>query len=258
MKKGRGKMGRLIGTSLIVLALMFVCPLAYAEDSSDTKAWEFSLAPFYVWAVNMEGDVGMKGVTAPLKMDFGQIFDSLEGLFTAHFEGWWRQKWGFLFDVSYIDISDSQATPVVTLDVDFQSVMTEFVGFYRFAKGPHALEPLAGIRYTSLETDVDILGVPFGVKETEDWVDPIIGARYKYNITEKWLVTLRGDIGGFTVGSDFTWNLGGLIHFQPWKHIGFAGGYRALDVDYESGSGLSKFTYDVLMQGPILGVNIIW
>jgi hypothetical protein len=261
MKKGRGRMGRLIGTSLIVLALMFICPLAYAEDSSDTKAWEFSLAPFYLWAVNMEGDVRIKNVAAPVDLEFGDIFDSLEGFFTAHFEGWWRQKWGFLFDVSYIDISDSQATPAVTVDVDLQSVMTEFVGFYRFTKGPHALEPLAGIRYTSLEVDVEgaILGIiPFKTGEDEGWVDPIIGARYKYNVNEKWSVALRGDIGGFSIGSDFTWNVAGLIHFQPWKHVGFAGGYRALDVDYESGSGLSKFEYDVLMYGPIVGVNIIW
>jgi hypothetical protein len=234
--------------------------LAYAEDSSDEKAWEFTLAPFYVWAVNLEGDVGMKGVVAPLKLDFGDIFDSLEGLFTAHLEGWWRQKWGFLFDVSYINISDSQAIAVFTLDVDYENVMTELVGFYRFTEGRHALEPLAGIRYTSTETKVDILGLPFGVKvkETEDWVDPIIGARYKYSINEKWNVSLRGDIGGFGAGSDFTWNLAGLIHFQPWKNVGFTGGYRALDVDYQSGSGSSKFTYDILMQGPILGVNIIW
>jgi hypothetical protein len=244
----------MIGASIIVLALLFICPLAYAEESSDTKAWDFQLVPFYLWAVNMEGDVTVKGTTTPLKLDFGEIFDSVEAVFTAHFEGWWRQKWGFLFDISYIGISDGQAI----LDVDFETVMTEFVGFYRFAKGPHALEPLAGIRYMSLDTEVDILGVPFSIKEGEDWVDPIIGARYKYSITEKWSTLVRGDIGGFGVGSDFTWNLAGLILFQPWKHVGFVGGYRALDVDYETGSGLSKFKYDVLMHGPIFGLNIIW
>jgi hypothetical protein len=259
-KRAGGHMRRGIAAGLIVVALMFICPLAYAEDSSGTKTWEFSVAPFYLWAVNMEGDVRIKNVAAPVELEFGDIFDSLEGLFTAHFEGWWRQKWGLLFDVSYINIGDDQATPVATVDVDFENVMVELAGFYRFTKGRHALEPLVGIRYTSLEVDLEgaILGIPFKTGEDEGWVDPIIGARYKYNITEKWSVLLRGDIGGFTVGSDFTWNLVGLIYFQPWKHVGFAGGYRALDVDYESGSGLSKFKYDVLMYGPILGVNIIW
>ena len=32
-------------------------------------------------------------------------------------------------------------------------------------------------------------------------------------------------------------------------------GYRALSVDYEEGSGSSKYEYDVLQHGPILGVT---
>ena len=254
MNKGRGRMRRMVGTGLIVLALMLSCRIAYAQESSGTKAWDFQLAPFYLWAVNLNGEMKVKNIVAPVKVDFGDAFDNLEAVFTAHFEGWWRQKWGFLVDVSYVNLAGEERI----LDVDLENVMTELVGFYRFIKGPHALEPLAGIRYTSLETDIDILGIPFGIDESEGWVDPIIGARYRYSIAEKWKVLLRGDIGGFGVGSDFTWNLVGLIHFQPWKHVGFVGGYRALDVDYESGSSLDKFEYDVLMHGPLVGINIIW
>ena len=158
----------------------------------------------------------------------------------------------------YIDISDSQVTPLATLAVDFQNVMTELVGLYRFSEGTHTLEALAGIRYTSLEVDVDVVGVPPKLEESQDWVDPIVGARYNYSITEKWTALLRGDIGGFGAGSDFTWNLAGLIHYQPLKHVGLVGGYRVLDVDYEDGSGINKFKYDVRMNGPILGLNIIW
>ncbi len=239
----------------IVLVSVLATASAYGEDKpSGLKAWDFQLAPFYLWAVNMRGDMTVKGLPAPVKVDFDDAFDNLEAVFTAHLEGWWRQQWGFLFDVSYVNLAGEERI----LDVDLETVMLELVGFYRFTKGPHAFEPLAGIRYTSLQTDVDILGFPFGIDESEGWVDPIIGVRYKYTISDNWKVLLRGDIGGFTVGSDFTWNLSGLIAFQPWNHVGFVGGYRALDVDYETGSGLRKFKYDVLMHGPIVGVNIIW
>ena len=253
-------MQRILTMSVIVLVLAFVCPLAYAEDTSDTKAWDFQLAPFYLWAVNMDGDVTVKTTTTPLKMDFGEIFDNLEGLFTAHFEAWHKKKWGLLVDVSYINIGGQQVTPIATLDVDFQTVMTELGGFYRFRKGPHALEGLAGIRYTSLDVEVDMLGLPPKLEESQDWLDPIIGARYRWTMAEKWSLSVRGDIGGFGIGdaSDFTWNLAALIHYQPWKHVALVGGYRVLDVDYETGSGPSKFAYDVQMQGPILGVSIVW
>lgn len=67
-----------------------------------------------------------------------------------------------------------------------------------------------------------------------------------------------GDIGGFGVGSDFTWNVIGLIQWQPWKYAGILAGYRVLDQDYEDGSGLGRFKWDMRLHGPVLPVNFIW
>ncbi|MBW1817507.1 MAG: hypothetical protein JRJ60_10130, partial [Deltaproteobacteria bacterium] len=88
--------------------------------------------------------------------------------------------------------------------------------------------------------------------------DPLIGGRYLWKMADKWTMILRGDIGGFGIGSDFAWQAVGMIDFQPWKHVSFIAGYRALDMDYESGSGLDAFKYDVLMHGPVLGINFRW
>ncbi len=100
------KMRGMLATSLIALILVFVCPLAYGEEASDTateanlepsetKPWEFNLTPFYGWLVNLDGDVTVKTLTLPVELDFGDVFDQLEGVLTVHFEGWYRQKWGF-------------------------------------------------------------------------------------------------------------------------------------------------------------------
>jgi len=35
-------------------------------------------------------------------------------------------------------------------------------------------------------------------------------------------------------------------------------GYRWLDVDYETGSGRSKFEFDVRMHGPFIGFSIFF
>jgi hypothetical protein len=77
-------------------------------------------------------------------------------------------------------------------------------------------------------------------------------------MSERWNLILRGDIGGFGVGSDLTWNLVGLVDFKPWKHVSLFGGYRALYQDYEDGSGVNEFKFDATMHGPILGLNITW
>ena len=39
-----------------------------------------------------------------------------------------------------------------------------------------------------------------------DWVDPVVGGRIRYNLVPGQDFILRGDVGGFGVGSQFTWN----------------------------------------------------
>ena len=63
-------------------------------------------------------------------------------------------------------------------------------------------------------------------------------------------------MSGFGVSSDFTWQALGLIDFQPWKHAAIVGGYRAIATDYTSGSGRDKFTYDAIVHGPVLGLDV--
>ena len=65
---------------------------------------------------------------------------------------------------------------------------------------------------------------------------------------------LRGDVGGFSVGSQFSWNALAAYSFVFSKRDGvtYSGllGYRALSADYEQGSGRTKYVYDVVMHGP--------
>jgi opacity protein-like surface antigen len=61
-----------------------------------------------------------------------------------------------------------------------------------------------------------------------------------------------GDIGGFSAGSDFTWQvaLGAAYDFS--KTISGKFGYRYLSVDYDKGG----FLYDMKTQGVYLGLGI--
>jgi hypothetical protein len=249
-----------------LLIIIFRIPAAAEEKSTAQKNWEFNLAPMYLWAVNMSGDMTVRDQTQSLNLNFDQIFDNLEAVFTLHFEGLYKKEWGFLFDINYVNINDSTILPgpaATNVNVDFENVITELGGIYRFyEKGPHVFEGLGGARFWNLKADINITGVlpslPRMIDQKQEWWDPIVGLRYRWQMSEKWMLNLRGDIGiGFGAGdtSDATWNAIGLIYFQPWKHVGFLGGYRALDVDYETGSGVNTFKYDMLMYGPIIAVN---
>lgn len=223
------------------------------------KNWEFNLAPLYLWAISMDGNMTVKGLSQPLDVDFGQITDNLEGVFTLHFEGMHKSGWGFLTDVNYVNLEGQQDTPgplPLTIDVELTQVMAELAGLYRFSFGKNALDLIGGARYYAMDTKIDIVGAPPEVDEEKDWVDVMLGARYIWNIADKWSFIARGDIA--FGGSDFAWNFAGLFNFQPWKHVSFLFGYRYMDIDYKDGSGADLFRYDVSMYGPLLALNFVW
>ncbi len=71
---------------------------------------------------------------------------------------------------------------------------------------------------------------------------------------------MRGDVGGFDVGSRFAWQAiaGYGFDFAVWNGITFSGvlGYRGLYVDYAHGAGRQGYEFDMLQHGPVLGVSM--
>jgi hypothetical protein len=65
-------------------------------------------------------------------------------------------------------------------------------------------------------------------------VDPFVGLRVRHQLAPGKELQLLGDVGGFGVGSDFTWQLSGgySFDFAVWQTTlhGLVG-YRALAVD---------------------------
>lgn len=132
-------------------------------------------------------------------------------------------------------------------------------GWTRGERAPGvAIDLYGGGRYTYLELDLDTRGQP-SANRSVDWVDPMIGVRAVWNVTDRFFVLAGGDIGGFGVGSDFAWSALGLLgwRFQMFGlDSAVVGGYRALGQDYSTGSGTRRLQFDVTMHGPVLGLNI--
>ena len=229
------------------------------SDSAIAKNWEWSLAPMYLWAASIDGDMTVKGVKVDVEESFSDIVSNLDGALMFHFEGVYRQQWGFFADLMYIRLNpDDESTPIGDISIDYEETLAELGGFYRWTTGAHAIDGLGGLRYTSMKGELGLPGPLPDFDQRKDWVDPFLGARWIWPFADKWGLRLRGDIGGFGIGSDLTWNAIGLITFKPWKHVGFGGGYRVLYQDYSTGSGRNRFSYDATMYGPILGFDITW
>lgn len=245
-------------TSLLVV-LFFTHSTLLAEENKTESDWDFNLAPFYLWGINIDGNVSAGPVTASVEVPFEDVFDSLEAAFIVHFETLYKTQWGFLVDVDYLDIENKMSLPTgISQNVDLNLTLAEFSGFYRITRAAHCIDFIAGLRYIDMENTVSIVGGPTLLDGNQDWTDPLIGARWMWGFADGWSLITRGDIGGFGVGSDFSWHALGLVEWQPWKYASFIAGYRALDVDYEDGSGRDYFNFDATVHGPVLGVNFKW
>ena len=208
----------------------------------------------YLLGPTIEGKVGMGPIDGELDIDPGDVFDALDGAFLATY-GVEKDGWGALFDLIYMDLSSdvSGDRGLLTGEVGLKQTMFGAYGTYRLNDN---LQVLAGGRYVDLTTKLSLnLQSPVTFKVGEDWIDPIIGLRFAGPISDRWSYGLLGDIGGFGVGSDFTWQLTGSLSFRMTEHSLFTFGYRYLDFDYEDGEGLDRFKLDIAQHGPALGVR---
>jgi hypothetical protein len=263
-----------------------------AQDAGTQTAeiddWHFLVGP-YAWAIGINGDIGKGSRETSVDASFTDIVkasDSLVGL-EGHAEAQYK-RFGLFFDGIYADItasdkesaSDGVVTADLNADLDLQLAILEAGTFYRVVDtyqlwhpspdlggGTFTFDALAGARYTYLKATVDAkldvnqLDFKRDLDGSRDWVDPFVGGRLNVGLTNSADFQLRGDIGGFGVGSDFTWNTQALLGYRFTMFGADAevwGGYRALAQDYHEGSGSNRFSWDVIIHGPVLGLAITW
>jgi hypothetical protein len=252
-------------TLVILLSTFFiftVCPGAHGQGrDAEDHGWSFTLAP-YLWLSGIDGDLKVRGNETTIDADFGDIMDYFDFGTQIHFEAWKDDMWGIFVDPTFIKFSSDAKVRSATIELEEDYFLFEFGGFYRLMDKPvgssedriMSLEALFGGRYTDLAATLGFKDGP-NVEGDKDWFDLFIGARLRADVSTKLDLMLRTDVGGFGMGSDFTWTVSGLLgyHFNPAIAAWF--GYKAQGVDYDEGTGDKQFMYDVIMHGPILGIG---
>lgn len=253
---------------------------ARAEEPAPDE-WQFT-STTYVWATSLNGDVAVKGQSSDVDASFHDILKESDSIIA--FEGRLgvqKGDWGAYIDGIYnrIGAKADAGGQIVSLDVDatMELVILEAAVFYQVGAWPLSLgasgaetapprltlQTYAGARYTSLDVDLDLELKALGQKRhaqadgSEEWVDPIVGSRVILDFAERWQILVGGDVGGFGVGSEFTWSALGVLGygFELFGHPSHAvAGYRALYQDYEDGNGSNQFKWDMTIHGPIIGL----
>jgi hypothetical protein len=255
-------------------SLHFAVSPAALDTVSDEDAWRVDLNT-WLWMMGIDGDVGAGARTASVDASFIDVLeasDSLIGLAGRLEVG--KGKWAGFVDGLYnkIDVEDASGPlGIADVDVTMKMGLVDFGLMYRLGEWPceHTknlaysdvtLDVYAGARYTDLSLEVDPAALA-SVERDKDWIDPIVGAKVTLPLAEHFHLTAWGDIGGFGVSSDFTWSATAVLgyDFTLFDHPAtLYAGYRALGQDFSDGSGTSRFEWDVIMHGPILGFSLFF
>jgi hypothetical protein len=171
------------------------------------------------------------------------------------------KKWAITSDLVYMNLRQD-VTPGVILysgNVSAKQFIWEAAGLYRLTS---FLEIGAGGRLNYLQTGVDVRinAFPIGTEEvtgdkSKTWYDPILIARLTADIKDKWLFQFRGDVGGFGIGSDLTWQLQGYAGYRFTKVFQLSAGYRILSTDFNYGEDRKQFIFDVNEFGPVIRIG---
>lgn len=261
------------------------CASAVAEEKSgQLGGWQINAGPS-LWGPGVTGDIGVGTMDGELGISFHDIIDQLNVALSGRIDAR-KGPWKIYADGLIAEIEANQAispgtigpftignqtfgpfTPTAQFDFTQDVILVEAGAAYRIgtwalssakpnAPGAQsiAVDILAGARYTDYETEVDFKNGTT-VTVTEDWIDPYVGTDLDFNLSSSWDLRLHLDVGGFGVGSDFTYNTWGVLTYSWAEKRRAFFGYRVMYQDYEEGVGASRFKWDATMHGPVVGME---
>ena len=264
------------------------------QVAPDPEPWRFGITS-YGWAINIAGSLTARGQTVDVNASFIDLVQKSDSLLAwmSYFEAD-KGRVGFYGDLVWTRLGFSRSTaayrnPLPGLQLSATAnaalvtdlVIAEIGGLYEVHRWPGsdgsftAVDALLGFRYwnSTASVSVDALATAnyaplglgasrqFGVSlsNTMQWVDPLVGLRLRHQFTPHQNIMVRGDIGGFGLGSQLTWQALGVYSYE-WQadrvRIAAVVGYRAIGVNYSTGSGFDANGMNLVFHGPVIGIGL--
>jgi hypothetical protein len=230
---------------------------AIQSASSGASDWEFAVTP-YLWAAGAKAKIETpQGEDIKVDESFTDIFDDLKFALMGAFDVK-HGRFVSLQDLFYISLGSSangHLGPIpLDVDADEKLLATSHLFGYRVVdKGPMFVDLMAGGRITTIKVDLDI-DTPLASfhrsrKKTE--FGPMIASRARLPLSDKWGVGIYGDLGGFGVGADLSWQLLGTVQYDISDRWRLLAGWRHFYAKQTKNDWDVHFKLD----GPILGVT---
>jgi hypothetical protein len=245
----------------VMLGLTLASPQAAAGDlmpPPDTEALHGEIT-LYGWYPSLDGKVGVNGFGPADIPDDGDtdILDVLDGFFMGNASLRYG-AWGVFGDLVWADFGQSatSARGYASAEAEMSGLLGTAALTYALVDSPGAhLDALVGARIWSIDASLDLslLGGAWDIEqdETISWVDPLVGLRGHYMVSESVFIAGAGAIGGFGVGSQLMWDASASVGYAFSNNFSASIGYRAIGADYSDDGDV----IDITAYGPVAGIT---
>jgi hypothetical protein len=231
--------------------------------ASTAKKFNFSIMP-YAWFAGIGGTVGQfDGETFGFNKGF--TFKNLH-MYAAFIGKIKYERVSFVFDMSYINYKSFGATsnnPNLPHEIALnttakQTVFDLFIAYLFPSKSKKSMVDIyGGGRLWNLDLEATVIK-PDGTQNTapgysNTWLDPVLGVNAEFVLDSKgkWGAWTKGDIGGFGVNSQMTWQMNVGVAYMLSPNIPLTLGFKYLGVNYYK----NNLNWTVNEYGPTLGIG---
>ena len=208
--------------------------------------WEFAIRPYFFLS-GVSGSVTADPVTLPINSRFSDLLDNVRvGAFLAFTAE--KGRWGFHTDFEYIRLV-GEGTSSLDAALELENLIGEADVTLRPSR-ESTLKFLAGVRVYWVQQTLSVRGESLPEVDTTV-LDPVLGAHGSWALGRTWGFEMRGDIGGFGVGSEFTYQLLTLFRWEISRALSLPFGYRVLGYQIRD----ENVWMNTRMGGLLLGVD---
>jgi hypothetical protein len=263
-RAGASERSRPMRNRFVIAALLI---LILTSSAGGSEPLRYEITPYF-WFFGLKGDVVAEGDTAQLNARINDIFDFLNFAGMAHV-GVYKGRLGVFTDLFYADLEDETVDDEVKVSgrvklffgeygISYLLGRTELTGGSTITarRGERAIlyEVFAGGRY--VRTDNKVRRDPGEESgQTRSANIPIVGGRLGFTTSKFAAILVRGDIGGFGIGTDFMWNVSFGFDTISSETVRFSFRYRIMSFDNIEGSGSERGGFDGTVQGPGVGLT---
>ncbi len=239
---------RILSLALSALGALTAPALSQAADP-----WRGQVT-LYGWGAGIGGDITPFTGAPTLSFDksLSEVLKDSDGFFFL--SGLARKgDLVFLGDLSYSKSSKEGLVPpgLPASGGLTQRSMTLAAGKRVMDDPDQTIDLLAGFRAWKVKGEVSVPLAGVSLSPEKSFTDPILALRTNTALSPRWSLIGYVDIGGFGIGSDFTYQIAVTANWQATENLYLSAGFRQLYLDYDKDGTAFK----VRMAGPLLGAT---